>query len=568
MGVFHVEHLKRCEGLHLFVIKTNLKIPIMQRVEGNIVDIYHRKIFPGVVSIDNGRIISIEQNSQNYEHYLCPGFIDAHVHIESSMLIPQEFSKLAIRRGTVAIVNDPHEIANVMGVEGIQYMLENSKLSDIKTFFTIPSCVPATPYDSAGSVILASDIKKLASTRKFIGLSEMMNVPGVLYNDPEVTAKLDIARSYHLRIDGHAPGLSGDDLKKYISTGISTDHECVDLNEAKEKIAAGMKILIREGSAAKNYEALKSLISTNSDDVMFCTDDSHPNDLMEEGEIDKLVRRAIADGYDLFDVLKIASYNPVYHYGIDVGTLKAGDRADFIKIRNLESFEILSVYIEGIEKYNIQEAEITTDRGEIRFINHFNRKPITLSDIRKAVDKRIIAIKVIPGKIVTERMDFDVLSPVLNFESDVSRDILKIVYVNRYQNTPPQVAFISGFCLKKGAFATSISHDSHNIIAVGCNDSDIVDAINSIISDKGGIVVKNDKGIIRLSLPIAGIMTDQNGEQVARIWTDLIMELKNMGCVFDSPFMTLSFMSLIVIPRLKIGEYGLFDFDSFKFIDE
>lgn len=540
----------------------------MQRVEGNIVDIYQRKIFPGVVLIDHGRIISIEQNSQNYEHYLCPGFIDAHVHIESSMLIPQEFSKLAIRRGTVAIVNDPHEIANVMGVEGIQYMLENSKRSDIKMFFTIPSCVPATPYDSAGSVISASDVKKLASTGKFIGLSEMMNVPGVLYNDPEVIAKLDIARSYHLRIDGHAPGLSGENLEKYIFAGISTDHECVDLNEAKEKIAAGMKILIREGSAAKNYEALKSLISTNPNDVMFCTDDSHPNDLMEDGEIDKLVRRAITDGYDLFDVLKIASHNPANHYGIDVGTLKTGDRADLIKIRDLESFEILSVYIDGIEKYNIQVPEIKTDLKEIKSINHFNRKPVSLPDIRKAADKKITAIKVIPGELITERIDFDVFSPSLNFESDISRDILKIVYVNRYQNTPPQVAFISGFCLKKGAFATSISHDSHNIIAVGCNDSDIVDAINSIISDKGGIVVKNDKGIIRLPLPVAGIMTDQSGEQVARIWTDLTMELNNMGCVFDSPFMTLSFMSLIVIPRLKIGEHGLFDFDSFKFIDE
>lgn len=540
----------------------------MRQIEGNIVDIHNREIFPGSITIDKkGVIVSIDRNLKKYDYYICPGFIDAHVHIESSMLIPEEFSKLAIRRGTIAIINDPHEIANVMGMEGINYMIENSSKSDIKMFFTIPSCVPATPFDSSGSVISSQDVEKMAASGKFIGLSEMMNVPGVLHQDPEVMSKLEIARRYHLKIDGHAPGLSGEELKQYIATGISTDHECVSVEEAKEKISNGMKILIREGSAAKNYEALKQLIATNPDDVMFCTDDSHPDELLLEGEIDKLVSRAIKDGFDLFDVLKIASYNPVLHYGIGVGTMKIGDSADFIKIRNLESFETLAVYIGGIEKFNLNKKAVINPNESSKAINNFQRHVISISDISKPVEKELVCIKVFQGEIITGRADFTIPSPSLNFESDIERDILKIVYLNRYQNSPPKVGFISGFGLKEGAFATSISHDSHNIIAVGCSDKDILDVINTVIEEKGGLAVKNNNGIMKLSLPFAGIMTCASGEKTAFAWNKLTHELNRMGCMFDSPFMTLSFMSLIVIPQLKIGEQGLFDFNSFKFID-
>ncbi len=541
---------------------------MMQHIEGNIIDIHRREIYPGIISIDSGKIISINRNSQKYAHYISPGFIDAHVHIESSMLIPEEFSKLAIRRGTVAIVNDPHEIANVMGTEGIEYMIENSKQSCIKSFFTIPSCVPATPYDSSGSVLLSSDIEQLALNHKFVGLSEMMNVPGVVQDDTEVLAKIEIARRHHLTIDGHAPGLSGSFLKKYIDAGISTDHECTSLEEAIEKINSGMKILIREGSAAKNYEALKWLIADYPEKVMFCTDDSHPNDLLSYGEIDKLVRKALGDGFDLFDVLKIASFNPISHYKINVGCLREGDPADFIIVRNLNTFDVLSVYIDGIEKYNYSGNNEKPHPAPIKIINHFNRDPISLTDLTKPIKKKIVSIKVIPGELVTRRIDFELESPIRNFESDVKRDILKIVYLNRYQNTPPQIAFISGFELKEGAFATTISHDSHNIIAVGCSDKDILEAINAVILEKGGLAVKNNKGIIKLPLPIAGIMSASDGETVASLWETLTEELKQMGCKLDSPFMTLSFMSLIVIPELKIGEQGLFDYEHFKFISE
>lgn len=538
----------------------------MQYVEGNIIDIHNREIYPGVISIDHGKIISINKNSKKYSHYISPGFVDAHVHIESSMLVPVEFSKLAIRRGTIAVINDPHEIANVMGIEGIDYMIENSKQSCIKSFFTIPSCVPATPYDSAGSMLLSSDIKKLICNHSFVGLSEMMNVPGVVQEDSEVLAKLKIARCHHLVIDGHAPGLSGELLKKYIDAGISTDHECTSLEEAIEKIHSGMKILIREGSAAKNYEALKTLIADYPEKVMFCTDDSHPDDLLSYGEIDKIVRKALHDGFDLFDVLRIASYNPIFHYGIDMGCLREGDPADFIMIRNLDLFEVLSVYINGIEKYNYLNNQQDKLSNPVKTINHFVRNEISLDDIRKPVERKIVSIKVVPGEIVTRRMDFDLKFPTDNFESDIERDILKIVYLNRYQNIPPQIAFISGFELKEGAFATTISHDSHNIIAVGCSDEDILAAINAVIHEKGGLAVKNRKGISKLPLPIAGIMSDMDGERVASVWDMLIEELRIMGCRLDSPFMTLSFMSLIVIPELKIGEQGLFDYGSFRFI--
>lgn len=541
---------------------------MMQHIEGNIIDIHRREIYPGIISIDSGKIISINRNSKKYTHYISPGFIDAHVHIESSMLIPEEFSKLAIRRGTVAIVNDPHEIANVMGIEGIEYMIENSKQSCIKSFFTIPSCVPATPYDSSGSVLLSSDIEQLVLNYKFVGLSEMMNVPGVVQEDAEVWAKIGIAHRHHLTIDGHAPGLSGGFLKKYIGAGISTDHECTFLEEAIEKINSGMKILIREGSAAKNYEALKRLIADYPEKVMFCTDDSHPNDLLSYGEIDKLVRKALGDGFDLFDVLKIASFNPISHYKINAGCLREGDPADFIVVRNLDTFDVLSVYIDGIEKYNYSGNNEKPHPTPVKIINHFNRDTISLADLAKPIKEKIVSIKVIPGELVTQRIDFKLESPTQNFESDVKRDILKIVYLNRYQNTPPQIAFISGFELKEGAFATTISHDSHNIITVGCSDKDILGAINAVILEKGGLAVKNHKGIIKLPLPIAGIMSASDGETVASLWETLTEELKQMGCKLDSPFMTLSFMSLIVIPELKIGEQGLFDYEHFKFISE
>lgn len=538
-----------------------------KEIEGNIVDIYNRNIFPGIVSIEDGRIIAIARSTKQYDRYILPGFIDAHVHIESSMLVPAEFSELVIQKGTIAVINDPHEIANVLGKEGIYFMLENSRSSLIKMFFTIPSCVPATDYDFSGSRLSVDDIKELLKSGRFVGLSEMMNVPGVLKHCPEVMRKIEIVRKQQLPIDGHAPGVRGMDLLKYVQAGISTDHECVDLEEALEKLNAGLKILIREGSAAKNYKALKSLISSHTDQVMYCTDDSHPDDIIRTGHIDKIVKRAVCDGFELFDILKVACINPVEHYHLPVGTLRINDPADFIVVRDLKSFDVLSVYLSGEDKFRYVKNRQESFTSAV-CLNNFSRTPILPSDLKKNAGERNLCIGVKNGEIVTTKEFFQLSAPKQDFQSDTDKDILKIVYLNRYQNTPPQIAYIRGIGLKEGAFATSISHDSHNIIAVGCSDLELTSAINAVIAGKGGLSVAGKDGISVLPLPVAGIMTDKKGMEVAEIWERMMEKLHRMGCCLDSPFMTLSFMSLIVIPELKIGERGLFDYNKFDFISE
>lgn len=542
----------------------------MKLVDGNIVDILGREIFPGVISIENNIIKSITRNSEKYDRYILPGFIDAHVHIESSMLIPKEFSSVVIKNGTVAIINDPHEIANVLGISGISFMIENSKESLVKTFFTIPSCVPSTAMDYSGGKISALEIENLIDHFPFIGLSEVMDVPGVLNNDPKVKDKIEIAVNHNLIIDGHAPQLKGKDLEKYIAAGISTDHECIDMNEALEKINLGMNILIREGSAAKNYEALKYLLKDYSDHVMFCTDDSHPSDLIHLGHIDKIVKRAIKDGFDLYDVLKIACINPIKHYRLDVGFLRINDPADFIVVNNLDSFDIISVFINGEEKYHINSDQSKIDKPPVYYksLNNFKRKPIQKEELIKSVQNKITCIGVLNNEIITKKIAVNIPKPLQNLESDIERDILKIVYLNRYENKPPQIAYITGIGLKKGAFASSVSHDSHNIIAIGCNDHDLLMAINTVIAEKGGLCSVIENETIILPLPIAGIMTSKSAKEVSLTWDLLIEKLKMNGCVLDSPFMTLSFMALIVIPELKIGEKGLFEYSKFDFISE
>ncbi|WP_251621265.1 adenine deaminase [Odoribacter lunatus] len=541
----------------------------MEKIEGNIIDIHHRKIYPGTIFVSNGKIQKIEENGNNYSTYLAPGFIDAHVHIESSMLTPIHFSDLVISKGTVAVINDPHEIANVLGMGGIQFMLQNSRDAGIKYFFGIPSCVPATSYDFAGGVITSKDVEELAATGNFVCLSEVMDIPGVLNENPEIIKKIQVAKKYELRIDGHAPFLTGDNLRRYISTGISTDHESSNLKEAIEKLELGMKVIIRDGSAAKNYEALKSLIEINPDLLMFCTDDAHPDDLIRYGHIDKIVRKAIADGYDLFTVWRIASLNPVIHYNLPVGVLREGDFADFIRIANLESLEVLETYLGGRKLY---EKEVVSSsvchKKQYHPVNRFGQEKIHTNDLRKRVVKgKNVCIEVINQQIVTLKSYFESVTDDI-FCSDVKQDILKIVYLNRYlNNKKPQVAWIKGIGMKEGAFATSIAHDSHNILAIGCKDEEITEVINRIIEGKGGLAVINSSGLFGMELPIGGIMSDKDAFWVASKYGDLLEKLRTTGCKLDSPFMTLSFMSLLVIPEIKIGELGLFDFRSFEFIE-
>ncbi len=535
-------------------------------VEGNIVDVVSRKIFKGLLEVSNGKIVSIrEDDTIHSDNYILPGLIDSHIHIESSMLVPSEFARAAVINGTIATVSDPHEIANVLGLDGIKFMLENGELVPFKFFFGAPSCVPATPFESSGAVISAEDIEQLFSQYDLNYLSEMMNFPGVLYEVPEVIDKLNIAKKFGKKIDGHCPGLSGEQLEKYISAGITTDHECFSIAEAREKIQKGMKILIREGSAAKNFDELKQLIYESPDMVMLCSDDKHPDDLID-GHINILIKRALASGLDLFDVVSAATVNPILHYSLDCGLLRKGDNADFIVVNNLETFDILETYIDGIkvaENGNCLFAPV-----EFSPINKFFCEKLSPSDLQILDNgRKIRVIEAIEGELITNSIE--VKPKVENgcIVSDIEQDVLKIVVQNRYVPAKPAVAFIKNIGLKQGALATSVAHDSHNIIAVGTNDADLAEAINLIIENKGGMAAVRGSEKSILPLEVAGIMSSASLEVVANKYLELNQLAKKYGSSMNAPFMTLSFMALLVIPKLKLSDKGLFDGEKFCFTE-
>lgn len=539
----------------------------MKKFEGNIVNLFERKIFKGEVVVDNGKILQINEKDTLSNLYILPGLVDAHVHIESSMLIPSEFSKLAIKNGTVAVVTDPHEIANVLGKEGVEFMITNSKLTPLKTFFSVPSCVPATGFETSGAVLDSNDVEALFEKHNLLVLGEMMNYPGVIFDDEEVHAKLAVAKKYGATIDGHIPGIGGEQLKKYIDSGISTDHECFNIEEAIEKIKLGMKVLIREGSAARNFDELYPLISKFNKMVMLCTDDSHPDDLIKYGHINKILKLGIKAKIDIFDLLFSACVNPVQHYKLPVGLLRQNDPADFIIVNNLEDFEILETIIDGKTVYSNNRILFNTPK--VKPINKFKAKKISSSDIAIQPQKtKIKVIEVIDKELVTNSFTTIPKIENNNIVSDITRDILKIVVYNRYtENTSPQVGFINGFGLNAGAIATSVAHDSHNIIAMGCSDEEIALAINEIIEHKGGLCYVKGKDFYTLELEFAGLMTQQPAQEVADIYEKLNTTIKANGSKLTSPFMTLSFMALLVIPKLKIGDKGLFDVTKFEFTD-
>lgn len=493
-----------------------------------------------------------------------PGFVDAHVHVESSMLIPSEFARLAVVHGTVATVSDPHEIANVLGIEGVRYMIRNGKRVPLKFYFGAPSCVPATAFETAGATITAQDIRSLFEDDGLLYLSEMMNFPGVLFSDPDVMEKLRIARELGRNIDGHAPGVRGEDAVRYAAAGPSTDHECFTLEEALDKLDCGMKILIREGSAAKNYAALMPLLQSHTDRVMLCSDDKHPNDLVE-GHLNAIVQRALRDGVELMDVLQCACVNPVRHYGLNVGLLQPGDPADFIVLDNLERMNVRKTYIDGVL---VAENGVSfVDRVEADAPNNFATSPKTPSQFRvEAASATIRVIEALDGQLVTNELHETATQRDGAVVADVEADILKIAVVNRYADEPPAVAFIKNFGLQRGAIASCVAHDSHNIIAVGTNDEDICAAVNGIIEARGGISVAFQGTVKTLSLPVAGIMTTDDGYKVAEQYAHLDRMAKELGTTLASPFMTLSFMALLVIPALKLSDKGLFDGGAFQFV--
>ncbi|KAJ3431628.1 adenine deaminase [Anaeramoeba flamelloides] len=550
------------------------------KIQGIIFDPIASTKFPGEITIDEsvGKIVSIVKNEDLATENLpliLPGLIDSHVHIESSMLIPSEFARIAVTHGTVATVSDPHEIANVNGIDGVRFMINNGKKVPFKFYFGVPSCVPATSFETSGSKIGLEEVETLFKEDKLLYLSEMMNFPGVIFDDENVHSLMNIAKKYNKPIDGHCPGLSDyKKLKKYVDSGITTDHECFTIEEAKQKIELGMKVLIREGSAAKNYETLEGLISTNPNDVMLCSDDLHPDSLVT-GHINLLIKRSLKKGHGIFDILKCSCVNPVKHYKLDVGLLQKGDSADFILVNNLQDFKILETWIGGKKLFDGEKSfiESVTEKP----INKFFAVPRTIEEFEITIPencKSVKVIEVIDGELITRALKI----PIEKIKKkdnkilpDPENDILKFAVVNRYteniEKQKLQVALIKNFGLGKGvAIASSVNHDSHNLSVIGSDDKAMCLAINKVIEHKGGIAIVKDEQIIDLPLNVAGLMSQNDGYLVAKKYHQIENLAKEYGSKLSAPYMTLSFMCLLVIPDIKLSDLGLFDGTSFQFI--
>ena len=541
------------------------------KFQGNIVDIFKKEIFFGEVSVSEGKIITVRKienaSVDEHSHFILPGFIDSHVHIESSMLIPSEFARLAVVHGTTGTISDPHEIANVCGMEGVKFMIENGRKVPFKFHFGAPSCVPATVFETAGAALNAADVAELLALPEIFYLSEMMNFPGVLHGDEEVMKKIASAKKINKPVDGHAPGLRGDNAKKYINAGISTDHECFTEAEAAEKLSLGMKILIREGSAAKNFDALIGLMNDHAENMMFCSDDKHP-DSLAEGHINTLCARAAAKGINIFKILRAACINPALHYKMKNGMLREGDPADMIVVKDLVKFEVLQTYIDG---------ELVAEKGKsfiesvpVISLNQFNCSEKKAGDFAMKGGRdqyEIDVIEALEGQLITNKLTKTARIKDGFIIPDVENDILKIVVVNRYKDAPVAVSFIKNIGLTHGAIASSVAHDSHNIVAVGADDQSICRAVNLVIKEKGGISAVSPEKEMILALPVGGLMSAGDGFKIAEEYTHInSFATKVLGSTMAAPFMTLSFMALLVIPHLKLSDKGLFDGDNFKLI--
>ncbi len=538
------------------------------KYSGNIVDVVKNEIYPGSFFVEEGRIEKITRDNNAYDQYILPGFVDAHIHVESSMLPPSEFARVCALHGTVAVVADPHEIANVLGVGGVRFMLDSAAKVPVKFYFSAPSCVPATDFETSGARLDSVQLEDLLSLNEIKYMGEMMNYPAVINDAPAIMEKLTLAKNHAKPVDGHAPGLSGQELKKYISAGITTDHECCTREEALEKIRLGMKILIREGSAAKNLETLLSVAKAFPRNCMFCSDDKHPDDLVR-GHLNEMVRRALDYGLDLLTVMHIAALNPVRHYGLDVGLLQPGDSADFLIIESPESPEIKRTVIGGVA-VALEGKPLIPQRREIPS-NNFNVGEQVISDfaVPAQTDKNIRVIEVQDGQLITKELRTRPKLSNGQVIPDTHRDILKLTVVNRYQKTAPAIAFVKNFGLKAGAIASSVAHDSHNIIAVGTNDTELCEAVNLVILHGGGVVLVDKHRALKkvLPLPIAGLMSTLSYQETALAYTGLNQAAKQLGTKLQAPFMTLSFLALLVIPEIKLSDLGLFDSNRFQFVD-
>ena len=536
-------------------------------IHGQYVDILNKRIYPATVLVQEGMIVSITECDEAPNQFILPGFIDSHVHIESSMIVPSSFARLAVVHGTIGTISDPHEIANVCGLEGVQYMIDNGKKVPFHFFFGAPSCVPATAFETAGAAIDSADIAKLLASPDIYYLSEMMNFPGVLHQDTEVMQKIKAAHSIGKPVDGHAPGLMGDLAKQYIAAGISTDHECFTIEEAVDKLSFGMHILIREGSAAKNFEALYELIDDHPKKVMLCSDDKHPDSLLE-GHINQLCARAVAGGINVFNVLRVACINPVLHYQLPTGFARVNDPANCILVKDLQHFKVIETYING--QLVAKDGHSLIEPVQARTINQFNAHPIALLDLQLPVvsypskDGLVPVIHAIDGQLITNLVW---TKPSINdnaIVADIEKDVLKVVVYNRYHAAKPKIGLIQSFGFKSGAIASTVAHDSHNIIAVGVDDESILKAINLVVHEKGGISCVQGESSKVIGLPVAGLMSTADPYQVANDYIEIDKMAKSLGTKLGSPFMTLSFMALLVIPHIKMSDLGLFDGDQFK----
>ncbi|MUP36903.1 adenine deaminase [Labilibaculum euxinus] len=535
-------------------------------ISGKVVDVVSREIINAEVYVEEGRITSISKRDSVPDQYILPGLVDAHMHIESTLLIPSRFASLVVQFGTLGLVTDPHEIANVLGEIGVDFMINDAGKVPLEIRFGVPSCVPATKHETSGFVLDSNIVESLLKREEVVCLAEVMDFVGVIEDDLEVLKKIVACKNLGKKIDGHAPGLKGKDLKKYVASGISADHECSTLEEALEKISLGMMIQIREGSAAKDFEALYSLLETHPDRIMLCTDDLHPDDLIENGHINFLIKRGLKKGLNLFSLLRAASYNPIHHYGLNLGLLQVGDSADFIVIDHPESFVVEQAFRKGVCIY--KNKEVLFDVSNEIILNNFSRKPIQLADLTvKPQNGSLRAMVVKDGDLITDSI---LCAPKVidsNVVSDVDNDLLKMVVMSRYDNGKPVMGFAKGFGFKNGAIAESIAHDSHNIIAVGTSDEDLLHAINTLIEMKGGIVAVNNGESESVELEVAGLMSNKKGEDLVREYAKLSEFASDLGSNFQSPFMTLAFMSLLVIPKLKLSDKGLFDVKEFRVID-
>ncbi len=554
-----------------FISKTFFYMQVPFTITGNLVDILNKEIYTATIEIADNKIKQINKLEEDKSlPFILPGFTDSHVHIESSMLIPSEFAKLAVVHGTIATVSDPHEIANVCGLPGVEFMIENGSKVPFRFYFGAPSCVPATNFETAGAVLDSNDVEALLQKPKIKYLSEMMNFPGVLHKDEEVVKKLAAAHKLNKPVDGHAPGVRGETAKQYIDAGISTDHECFTAEEALEKLSYGMKVLVREGSAARNFEALAPLLNEHYKNMMFCSDDKHPDSLVE-GHINTLCKRAVAKGIDVFKVLQAACINPVLHYGLDNGLLRTGDGADLILVDNLTDFNVIQTYINGtlVAEKGTSFIKSVSEKE----LNQFSCNPIDANDLLIGRNEYphdgflIPVIEALDGELITNKLYLQGRQKDGYWVSNTDADVLKMVVINRYQKAPVAKCFIKNFGLKTGAIASSVAHDSHNIIAVGVEDKNLAAAINIIIQDKGGISCASEDDVDVLPLPVAGLMSAEDGYQVARQYTALSNKAKALGSKLQAPFMTLSFMALLVIPHLKLSDKGLFDGDAFGFVE-